>query len=94
MPVTIRTSQEYRSLLGPFIRGLRLHALDQQLELGLDLSKIAIKVYDITPKTWDGEIYVCFIQTPEVAEVVNRYIAHSRADEISIEGNNLRLWWD
>ena len=95
MPVTIRSSQEYRRLLSPFIRNQGLHELDQQLELGLDLVKIAIRVDDITTKTWNGELYVCFMQPPDIADVVNNYIYHSGADEISIEGkNSLRLWWD
>jgi hypothetical protein len=50
---------------------------------------------DVEQSMWDGEILFNLTDKIPMTEVINNLIGESKADEISLESNNvLRLWWD
>lgn len=49
--------------------------------------------FDANSGDWDGTLLIN-LKKIKMDELVNFILGHSRADEMSIDGKVLRLWWD
>ena len=50
--------------------------------------------YNEEAGTWDGAIYLKINKKAKMEDVINYIIGTAKADEVSIDNDVLRLWWD
>jgi hypothetical protein len=54
---------------------------------------VSFEEIDQSRNMWDNAVYIKF-KSATVADVINTYVSPSKADEVSMKGTVLRLWWD